>query len=505
MKNVPPKKPILEGIETVQGIANKRGIGNAFANLASLGSQPTPVETPIAPPPNPQAAKEIVQQVRAEKPALPVRQAVDSGLPLSARNGPPEIPEGPPPGYQYDPDEFNPVEAATRVVQQVQTRQDPVAAAVMNASPGVDVPAAAQIVQSIQSQHSPGRGQVVEPSRSPDDWVLDEISPALTNRPNLNWVLDEDLPPIQAATQVVQRMQGSTPTEGGSKDNGFDRSNDSYNAGSGGGGGHIPPGIAPANFDRPTGARVAGTPPRPPIEGGLWKHLAEGFLRQAGDGAYSDSVIGDTFRSRKFPEIENSGLANKAAFQIGRGIADVQGYGTRKGFWNMNPEDAIGTTFREIASNQGLSAPQQQLSRYAAATTLGLVGGNYNPLNIAEGGRTDGFSAVNPTDEDPRKSENPIAEFVFDRAMLGRTGRVLPWEQFHEERPEVPYETYSAYQDYLRAPSFLGLVKGTMDGIDGPEVRVVGSRVQPAALLAALAAGSAVVGGFKHYNNSKKV
>jgi hypothetical protein len=164
----------------------------------------------------------------------------------------------------------------------------------------------------------------------------------------------------------------------------------------------------------------------------------------------------------------------------------------------MNPEDALGTLTREGANWAGLNGREAQLARYATATTVGLVGANYNPLNIGEGGRPIGFSAVNPTDDDARKTDNPIGELLFDRAMLGRTGRLLPWEEFHQERPDVPYEKYAKYQDYIRGPSFMGLAKGTTDGIDGPEARVVGYRVQPEAVLAAAAAGAATIAAFKY-------
>jgi hypothetical protein len=243
---------------------------------------------------------------------------------------------------------------------------------------------------------------------------------------------------------------------------------------------------------------LAGDRKIPDVSEGWWQHFKEGWKAQAGKGTYADSVPGDTARRRAFPEIANSSAGDKAAFLGGRVIGDVVGYGTRKLFWNMNPEDAMGTAAREIAVRQGLNPVQAQLARAGTATALGLVSGNYNPLNFAQGGRGTGFSAANPTDEDPRESENPLTEMLFDRMMLGRTGRILPWEQFHEERPDVPYAKYAAYQDYLRSPAALGLVKGTMAGIDGPEARVVGYRVQPEGVAAALAAGAGIIAGFKY-------
>lgn len=273
----------------------------------------------------------------------------------------------------------------------------------------------------------------------------------------------------------------------------------------GGGGGRVPPPRNPNDFNPNRPNRPS--PPVPPVarlagevqlEPGLWNHLKAGWRAQAGDANYSDSVIGDTFRGRQFPEQTNSSIADKALYLGGRVGADIVGYGTRKGFWNMNPEDALGTLAREGANWAGLNGREAQLARYATASTVGLASANYNPFNFGEGGRPTGFGAVNPTDEDPRKTDNPIGELLFDRAMLGRTGRLLPWQEFHEERPDVSYEKYAKYQDYIRGPSFMGLAKGTMDGIDGPEARVVGYRVQPEAILAAAAAGAATIAAFKY-------
>jgi hypothetical protein len=279
----------------------------------------------------------------------------------------------------------------------------------------------------------------------------------------------------------------------------------SAGGGMGSGGGRTPPPRKPNEFDpdRPNRpdppvapvARLAGGVQLAP---GLWNHLKAGWRAQAGDLNYSDSVVGDTFRNRKFPEQENSSILDKASYLGGRIGADVVGYGTRKGFWNLNPEDALGGVAREGANWAGLNGREAQLARYVTASTVGLVGANYNPFNLAEGGRTSGFSAINPTDEDARKTNNPIGELLFERAMLGRTGRLLPWQEFNQERPDVPYEKYSRYQDYIRGPSFLGLTKGTMDGIDGPEARIVGYRVQPEAVLAAAAAGAATIAAFKY-------
>jgi hypothetical protein len=124
------------------------------------------------------------------------------------------------------------------------------------------------------------------------------------------------------------------------------------------------------------------------------------------------------------------------------------------------------------------------------------MSGNYNPLNLMEGGRAAGYQAVTPTDEDLTKSENPVLDMALYRGMFGRSGKLLPWEQFHQERPDVAFEDFDAYKQYLREPGFLGLAKATGEGIDGPEARVMGYRVTPLGVLSAAGVlGGAIAAG----------
>ena len=88
---------------------------------------------------------------------------------------------------------------------------------------------------------------------------------------------------------------------------------------------------------------------------------------------------------------------------------------------------------------------------------------------------------------------------LIDRGFLGKRGRLLPWEQFRQERTDIPYEQYEKYQNYLRNKDENalrdmtgGLLKGTLDGINGPELSVMGYSVTPTG---ALAAGAALLAG----------
>lgn len=241
----------------------------------------------------------------------------------------------------------------------------------------------------------------------------------------------------------------------------------------------------------------------------LWDGAVQGFENQnivgdyvartyipGGQGAasYSRSLVGDLLTDNHAAYLtQDKPLLQKVGVGVGRVAGDIVGQGTRKWFWNMHPEDMTATYGKQAMSRWANASPLlARVTAYGATNALGILSGNHNPLNFAEGGRPAGFEAISEDPDDPRKSTNPATDYLLYRGMFGRGGRVLPWEQFHAERPDVSYETYDNYKQYLREPGFLGLVKGTMDGLDGPEAQVMGYRVTPAG---ALGAGAVLAGG----------
>ena len=132
-----------------------------------------------------------------------------------------------------------------------------------------------------------------------------------------------------------------------------------------------------------------------------------------------------------------------------------------------------------------------------------LQGRNYSPgmiaaLSIPTGiainnglglltpfGGAEGFKATNPSPEDPTKTNNVIAE-VGQKYILGRTGGLLPYNEFKKVRPDVSLGEYKAYQadkfDNSEDLNLLdgdfsvlgGFVKGNVEGIMGPEVSMFG-------------------------------
>ena len=107
--------------------------------------------------------------------------------------------------------------------------------------------------------------------------------------------------------------------------------------------------------------------------------------------------------------------------------------------------------------------------------------GLLNPFGGAEG-----YKAVIPSDEDPSKTDNVVAE-IAAKYLLGRTGGLLPWEEFKKVRPDVSKDEYMRYKAFKfdnegDANPFddgqfvlpTGVIKATTEGIHGPEIQFLG-------------------------------
>jgi len=130
--------------------------------------------------------------------------------------------------------------------------------------------------------------------------------------------------------------------------------------------------------------------------------------------------------------------------------------------------------------------------------------GLLNPL-----GGSGGYAAAIPSSEDPSKTENAVLE-VAAKYILGKTGNLLPYEEFSKHRPDVDKGDYNRYKAFkyekdtdlnlfddgqVTLPT--GVAKFTMEGIHGPELQFLG-RSLPATttlvpFLGALAGGVAGV------------
>jgi hypothetical protein len=112
----------------------------------------------------------------------------------------------------------------------------------------------------------------------------------------------------------------------------------------------------------------------------------------------------------------------------------------------------------------------------AINTGLGLM----SPFGGAEG-----YKAAIPSEDDPTKSSNVVGEIGL-KYLMGRTGQLLPYEEFKKVRPDVSRDEYKRYQafkydkreDYNPTDGDLtigaGALKFTDEGIHGPEVQFLG-------------------------------
>ena len=101
-------------------------------------------------------------------------------------------------------------------------------------------------------------------------------------------------------------------------------------------------------------------------------------------------------------------------------------------------------------------------------------------------GGQEGYKAAVPSEEDPSKTANVLAE-VATKYILGRTGNLLPWSEFQKVRPDVSKDEYMRYKAFkfdnagdlnpfddgeMVLPT--GVVKYTNEGIHGPEFQFLG-------------------------------
>ena len=60
-------------------------------------------------------------------------------------------------------------------------------------------------------------------------------------------------------------------------------------------------------------------------------------------------------------------------------------------------------------------------------------------------GGAEGYKAAIPSDEDPSKTDNVLGEVAL-KYFMGKTGNLLPYDEFSQVRPDVSREEYNKYQ-----------------------------------------------------------
>ena len=118
-------------------------------------------------------------------------------------------------------------------------------------------------------------------------------------------------------------------------------------------------------------------------------------------------------------------------------------------------------------------------------------------------GGQEGYKAVLESEEDPNKTSNVLGE-VASKYILGKTGGLLPWDEFKKVRPDVSKDEYMRYKAFkfdnegdlnpLDGDVVLptGVLKYTNEGIHGPEAQFLGRSLPVATAL--LPAAAAIAG-----------
>ncbi len=284
-----------------------------------------------------------------------------------------------------------------------------------------------------------------------------------------------------------------------------------------------------------------GQPIAPHPEHTAWGNFVRAINESGskpGDGRiesiFRDSAL-NVFDGRYSKTLNDKALSPqaKASYVAGRVVHDLVNDGSRVPWWLLNhpmaqaavasdiTADAAGLTpnhdaYAEQLERQNMPVTQANIDEAFArdvgfhhqgnprgipmglaaklpavlATTALLANSNNTDfLNISGGGRTAGFASVFPSEDNKAVSENPLLE-LGARYLFGRSGRLLDWEQFTQERPDVSRGDYDSYRSHQWDDGILmGLLKGTSRNIDGePEATMTGFRVP-------LSAAASVAGG----------
>ena len=168
-------------------------------------------------------------------------------------------------------------------------------------------------------------------------------------------------------------------------------------------------------------------------------------------------------------------------------VTDLGSDSSRQYYWRYNHPMALAEGIRDKAIGEQAASKIRQLSptkqAVVNAASLGVPAalgmGVFDVFNPGELGRPKGFAQnyAETGSDDRRQTSQPGLE-VIERFAMGRRGRPLKYETAKEDIPDLTKERYANYmRNYYQDKGItgLGLVKGTMENLEGvPEARIVG-------------------------------
>ena len=227
--------------------------------------------------------------------------------------------------------------------------------------------------------------------------------------------------------------------------------------------------------------------------------INEAALKAANKDLYGASIVKNQYG--KDIRVGKDPLQNQDA--LNAGLIDPDSGSMRKGVGVKSVTDDQGRKRKYYTKRNfepGHVAALGIPTGIAINTGLGLL----TPFGGAEG-----YKAALPSEEDPTKTDNVLGEVAL-KYFMGRTGNLLPYEEFSKARPDVSREEYGKYQawkydkdedwnpfDDGDVSMMAGALRATDEGIHGPEIQFLGRSLPVTTgvvpYLGALAGGAAGV------------
>jgi len=256
---------------------------------------------------------------------------------------------------------------------------------------------------------------------------------------------------------------------------------------------YIPKGPDPESLREKTRRALLNTP----LGGYANERLADFDLARAEDPQLQRQTlrVGQVPAAGGMGEVPTSSLRAGASQAGGALLSDATSDGARNIWWFLNAPQALGSLAVLAALHQGGElfrgdrpiddkGPLLKHRGLRLAATMPAVLGI--TMAVGNAGRMPGYKAAVPSAADPTQASDPLAEAVT-RYFLGRSGALLPYEDFVKERPDVSRDEYERYKAYLFGNA--SPLKATLEGIHGPEVTFMGKSIPVATgLLPAVAA-----------------
>jgi len=241
-------------------------------------------------------------------------------------------------------------------------------------------------------------------------------------------------------------------------------------------------GLQPAGQGRRTGqmlGTIAADLTQDNTRGFYWLGNAIQALGSIGQEALLGKYAKNLYKSDAVQNAQGNPLSMKSkadrAYAIQEGYLDKESGKPKKGYRVSSDENS---TLSKARYRPGDKAALLIPSGLAINAGVGLM----SPM-----GGAPGYEALIPSEEDPRKSANPVLE-VGLKYLTGRTGDMLNYNEFVKERPDVSPEEYKAYKAFKYDKDMDlnpfddgqvnllpgGVAKFTADGIHGPEAQFFG-------------------------------